>query len=155
MGYMGKILIVNLETGEIKDEVVPPEIYRRFLGGIGLDSYLLYKKIPAGADPLGPKNVLGFFPGLLTGTGSFFTGRWIVCGKSPLTGTWGEANCGGLFSPAIKRCGFDGILFKGVSPKPVYLFADGRKKELHEVFTTNLRSEKFSGYKDYFIYCYK
>jgi aldehyde:ferredoxin oxidoreductase len=53
-------------------------------------------------------------------------------GKSPLTGCWGDANCGGTFSPAIKRCGYDGIFFKGVSERPVYLFADGARAELRD-----------------------
>jgi aldehyde:ferredoxin oxidoreductase len=66
---------------------------------MGLAAYILYKNMPPKTDPLGPDNILGFVPGLLTGTGSLFTGRWMVAGKSPLTGTWGEANCGGDFSP--------------------------------------------------------
>ena len=59
--------------------------------------------------------------GLLTGTASLFTGRWMAAAKSPLTGTWGDANCGGNFSPALKQCGYDAILFSGISEKPVYL----------------------------------
>ena len=93
----------------------------QYLSGTGLASYILYQRIPAGADPLGPNNILGFVSGLLTATGSLFSGRWMVAVKSPLTGGWGDANCGGNFSPAIKRCGFDGIFFTGVSEKPVYL----------------------------------
>ena len=58
----------------------------------------------------------------VTGTGSIFSGRWMVVGKSPLTGGWGDANCGGTFAPAIKRCGYDGIFFTGISEKPVYLY---------------------------------
>ena len=57
----------------------------------GLAAHLLYKMIPAGCDPLGPDNVLCFLAGLLTGTGSLFAGRWMVAGKSPLTGGWGDA----------------------------------------------------------------
>jgi aldehyde:ferredoxin oxidoreductase len=74
---------------------------------------LLYQRIPKDADPLGPDNVLSFMSGLLTGTGTWISGRWMVAGKSQLTGGWGDANCGGTFSPAIKRCGYDGILFPG------------------------------------------
>ena len=114
------------------EEVLSEEVYERFLSGMGLAAYILYKNIPPGADPLGPDNILGFVPGLLTGTGSLFTGRWMVVGKSPLTGTWGEANCGGTFSPAIKQCGYDGIFFKGISEKPVYLYADHGKAELRD-----------------------
>lgn len=131
-GYMGKVLFVDLGTGELTEERIPDEVYQKYIGGIGLAAYLLYDRIPAGADPLGPENIIGFLPGLLTGTGSFFTGRWMVAGKSPLTHSWGDANCGGSFSPAIKRCGYDGIFITGQSNKPVYLYIDHHRKELRD-----------------------
>ncbi|MDX9762505.1 MAG: aldehyde ferredoxin oxidoreductase family protein [Desulfomonilia bacterium] len=129
-GYMGRILMVDLSKGEFREETIPDEVFEKFLSGTGLAAYLLYDRIPAGADPLGPENVLGFVSGLLTGTGSLFSGRWMVAGKSPLTGTWGDANCGGSFSPAIKRCGYDGIFFTGMSEKPVYLYIKDQKLKL-------------------------
>lgn len=129
-GYMGKIMMVNLSTGEIETRTVPDAVYDAFLSGMGLAAHVLYHGIPEHADPLGPDNMIGFVSGLLTGTGSLFTGRWMVTGKSPLTGGWGEANCGGQFSPAIKRCGVDGIFFKGISPHPVYLHVDDKGAEL-------------------------
>ena len=131
-GYIGKVLVVDLGTGTVRTETIPDNVYENYLSGLGLGAYLLFQWIPPEADPLGPDNVLGFMSGLLTGTGSFFTGRWTVVGKSPLTGCWGDANCGGNFSPAIKRCGYDGIFFKGVSEHPVYLFADGARAELRD-----------------------
>ena len=131
-GYMGKVLWVDLGSGRLHEENIPDEIYTQFLSGMGLAAYLLYDRIPAGADPLGPENILGFVSGQLTGTGSLFTGRWMVVGKSPLTGGWGDSNCGGNFSPAIKRCGYDAILFKGISPKPVYLLIDKGRAELKD-----------------------
>ena len=134
-GYTGKILIVDLTRGDIHTEPVPDAIYRRWLSGMGLAAWYLYGQIPPRADPLGPENILAFVCGLLTGTGSLFTGRWMVAGKSPLTGGWGDANCGGNFAPAIKQCGFDAIFFKGISPRPVYLFADGNRVELHDAGT--------------------
>ncbi|WP_319522123.1 aldehyde ferredoxin oxidoreductase family protein [uncultured Desulfosarcina sp.] len=130
--YMGKVLWVNLSTGVLSTERIPDKIYSRFLSGTGLASWLLYHRIPDRADPLGPDNVLGFVSGVLTGSGSLFTGRWMVVGKSPLTGTWGDANCGGNLSPGIKGCGFDGIFFTGQSERPVYFYADTRKAELRD-----------------------
>ncbi len=130
--YAGKILWVNLSTGNIHEESIPDEVYRQYLSGLGLAAYILYPRIPAGADPLGAENILGFVSGLLTGTGSLFTGRWMVAGKSPLTGTWGDANCGGTFSPAIKRCGYDGIFFTGLSQKPVILVVDANGARLED-----------------------
>ncbi len=120
-GVTGKILWVDLTHATITEENIPPEMYARALGGMGLAAHLLIRRIPPGAHPLGPDNVLGMLPGVLTGTGSLMTGRWMVVGKSPLTGTWGDANCGGMFAPAIKRCGYDGIFFTGISPRPVVL----------------------------------
>jgi len=120
--YSGKILWVDLTEGNAYEQVLPDLFYERFIGGIGLAAAILYRHIPPGADPLGPDNILGFVPGLLTGTPSLFTGRWTAVAKSPLTGTWGEANCGGTFALAIKQCGYDGIFIKGFSPQPVYLF---------------------------------
>ncbi|MCU0485070.1 MAG: aldehyde ferredoxin oxidoreductase family protein [Anaerolineales bacterium] len=130
--YTGKVLWVDLSHGTWTEQTIPDDIYRKFLGGSGLGAWLLYQAIPAGADPLGPENVLGFLPGLLTGTGSLFTGRWMAVGKSPLTGGWGEANCGGTLALAIKQCGYDGIFFKGVSANPVYLLIDHHGPHLLE-----------------------
>ena len=131
-GYMGKILTVDLTVGDITEEIIPDDVYEKYLSGMGLAAYILYNRIPAGADPLGPDNILGFVSGLLTGTGSLFAGRWMVVGKSPLTGSWGDANCGGNFSPAIKRCGYDGIFFKGISSRPVYLYIGKGKAVLRD-----------------------
>jgi aldehyde:ferredoxin oxidoreductase len=131
-GYTGKILTVDLSTREIREETIPDRVYEYYLSGIGLAAYILYDRIPAGVDPLGPENIMGFVSGLLAGTGSLFAGRWMVVGKSPLTGGWGEANCGGSFSPAIKRCGYDGIFFTGTSEKPVYLYVNNGGAELRD-----------------------
>ncbi len=129
---MGKILTVDLSTHVTREEVVSDRVYEQYLSGMGLAACILYDRIPAGADPLGPENIIGFISGLLTGTGSLFAGRWMVVGKSPLTGGWGEANCGGSLSPAIKRCGFDGIFFTGISEKPVYLYVNDDGAELRD-----------------------
>jgi len=131
-GYLGKILWVDLTAGTCREEIVPDELYARYLSGVGLAVRLLADRIPAGADPLGPENILGFVSGLLTGTGALFSGRWLAVGKSPLTGGWGDANCGGTLAPAIKRCGYDGIFFAGVSPRPVYLFVGPGGPEIRD-----------------------
>ncbi len=131
-GYMGKVLNVNLTTGEIVDESIPDKIYENLLSGMGLGAYYLYNHIPEGADPLGPDNILGLASGLLTDSGSLMTGRWMAICKSPLTGGWGDANCGGTFAPAIKKSGYDAIFFKGISEKPVYLYVDDEGVELRD-----------------------
>ncbi|MHA1377649.1 MAG: aldehyde ferredoxin oxidoreductase family protein [Candidatus Helarchaeota archaeon] len=129
-GYFGKILWVNLNTGELKEEAINDEIYQKYLGGYGLGVYFIYNRIKPNCDALGPENILGFCPGLFTGTIAPFSGRYMVCGKSPLTGGWGDANSGGRFGPAIKKAGYDAIFFEGISDNPVYLYIDENKKEL-------------------------
>jgi aldehyde:ferredoxin oxidoreductase len=129
---MEKILMVDLSSKTMTEETIPDSVYQQYLSGMGLGAYILYNRIPAGADPLGPDNILGFCSGLLTGTGSLFSGRWTLVGKSPLTGGWGDANCGGTFSPAIKHCGYDAIFFKGISPNPVYLYVKNGKTFLKD-----------------------
>jgi len=131
-GQMGKVLIVDLSSSSIEEKAIAPEVYSLWIGGMGLAVHLLSDMIPAGADPLGPDNVLAFLPGRLTGSGAVMTGRWMVCTKSPLTGGWGDANCGGTLSPAIKRCGWDAILFKGIAAKPVRFVADENGARLED-----------------------
>ena len=137
LGYHKKILVVNLSTESWHVEEPTDEIYRQYYGGYGLGVYYIYNHIKPGCDPLGPENILGICPGLFTGTPVPFSGRYMVCGKSPLagrgiisageksTGSWGNANSGGYFGPEIKKVGFDGIFFEGKAKKPVYLFIDG------------------------------
>lgn len=131
-GYMGKILNVDLTSGKIEEEVLDEGLLQDYIGGYGLGAKLLYDRMPAGADPLGPDNILGILTGPLTGTPAVIGSRFVVVGKSPLTGTWGDANCGGFFGPRLKFAGFDGILVRGISDKPVYLFVDEGVAELRD-----------------------
>jgi len=130
--YWGKILHVDLITGTISPELLDDSFCRKYLGGIGIAAKVLWDRLKPGIDPLGPENILGFTTGLLTDTGSLFTGRFTVVGKSPASGGWGDANCGGYFSPALKRCGVDAVFFHGKSPKLVYLYLDHEKAELKD-----------------------
>jgi aldehyde:ferredoxin oxidoreductase len=131
-GYWGRILFVNLSTRQIEISEPSEDVYRQYLGGYGLGVHFLHGRMPAGADALGPENILGFLPGLLTGSGAPFSGRFMVVGRSPLTGAWGEANCGGDFGPALRGAGWDGLFVSGQADSPVYLFIDGDRTELRD-----------------------
>lgn len=131
-GYLGKVLLIDLSKGTWESQDIPETVYESLLSGVGLGAYYLYRHIPAGADSLGPDNILGFTSGLLTGTGSFMTGRWMAVCKSPLTGGWGDSNCGGTLAPAIKQCGYDAIFFRGISPKPVYVYVDNKGPQIRD-----------------------
>jgi aldehyde:ferredoxin oxidoreductase len=131
-GYMGKILWVDLTNGKFKDEPLDESMARQFIGGYGIGARLLFDRMKKGADPLGPDNILGFITGPLTGTPAISGTRFTVVGKSPLTGGWGDANCGGHFAAFLKFAGYDGVFFTGISKKPVYLYIDNGKPELKD-----------------------
>jgi aldehyde:ferredoxin oxidoreductase len=128
--FVGQILRVNLTSGEISTEHLDPQWARQTLGGAGLATRYLIELTPPGIDPLGAENVLIFMTGALTGTPSASASRYSVVAKSPQTGYWGQSNSGGFFGPALKRSGFDGVIFEGVSPEPVYLSILDGKAEL-------------------------
>jgi len=130
-GYMGKILLVDLSKGKLKDEALDEELYRDFIGGQGLGARILYEHVKPKADPLGPDNMLGFLVGPLNGSG-VHGARYQVVGKSPITGGWGDSNSGGSLGAELKPAGYDGIFFYGISPKPVYLSITDGKAELKD-----------------------
>lgn len=101
------ILFVDLSSGQITRERLPDSIYEDFIGGIGIGVRILYERMQAGTDPLGPGNLVGFLPGLLTGSTVPMASKFAVVTKSPLTNTWGEANSGGLFGAELKLSGYD------------------------------------------------
>lgn len=131
-GYAGKFLWVDLTTGAIKEEIPDERLLRDFLGGYGVAARILYDRIPAGADPLGPENVLAILTGPLTGTTGPTATRWTVAAKSPLTAGWGDANGSGFFGTALKQAGFDGVFFCGIAPTPVYLWIENGRAELRD-----------------------
>jgi len=131
-GYMGKILFVNLATGEIREETPDDNLYKDYVGGYGLGSRILYDRMKPGVDPLGSDNILGMVTGPCTGTPIPSGARYCAVAKSPLTGGWGDANSGGFFGPYLKFSGYDAVFFTGIAPKPVYLLIDEGKAELKD-----------------------
>lgn len=120
-GYAGKFLNINLNTGIGKEFLIPEEIIQKYLGGKGLGAWLLYQGLEPHIDPLGPENVLLLITGPLTGVGIPAFNHLSICTKSPLTGTFVEAALGGDFAIKLKSCGYDGIILRGKSPKPVII----------------------------------
>jgi aldehyde:ferredoxin oxidoreductase len=131
-GYAGKMLFVNLTTGELEDKVIPEEWYRDFIGGPALGARILYEYMPAKCDVYGEDSMVGFVSGPLNGSNFFCGGRYSVVSKSPVYNGWNDANSGGNFGPSIKAAGYDGVFVKGISPKPVYIFIDSGKAELRD-----------------------
>jgi aldehyde:ferredoxin oxidoreductase len=131
-GYAGKILHVDLTTGTIEVEEPPEELYRTYLGGSALGMYYLLKSTPAGTDPLGPDNTMAFMLSGITGAPVAGQSRCTVVAKSPLTGAVGDSQAGGFWPAELKFAGFDGIVVRGSSPKPVYLWIKEGNVELRD-----------------------
>lgn len=120
-GYHGRILEVNLATGDTKELSLEESFCRSYLGGATMACALLWERMRLDVEPLSPQNPLVMITGPLTGSPIPMTSRYAVCGISPLTGFWGEATSGGTFPFRLKGSGFDGVIFTGRAPHPVYL----------------------------------
>lgn len=120
-GYAGKVLRVNLDDGSYKIEPLDMEEARFYIGGRGLNSYKVYKEIPAGTDPMGPENKLMISTGPLVGTMFPTASRFNVSARSPLTGIFGDTNAGGHFAPEMKFAGYDQIILEGKVDKPSFI----------------------------------
>lgn len=131
-GYIGKMLFVNLSNGTTRTEELSEDLAKGFIGGYGIGSRLIYERMKAGVDPLGPDNLLAFGTGPLTLAGTVSTCRFTVMGKSPLTGYWGDANCGGNFAIALRSSGYDFVFFEGKADHPVYLVITNGKPEIRD-----------------------
>jgi aldehyde:ferredoxin oxidoreductase len=132
-GYMGKLLVVDLTSGELKDEPLDLNVAHDFVGGAGYAARYLYDELGPDTDPLGPDNTLMFMTGPLVGTRAPSCGRHEVCALSPLTGIWAESNSGGFWGAELRFAGYDGIVIRGKADKPVWLsILDGQPPRLHD-----------------------
>ncbi|MGY5863564.1 MAG: aldehyde ferredoxin oxidoreductase family protein [Candidatus Thorarchaeota archaeon] len=125
-GWTGKILWVDLTEKTTRVEELPRDVYTDFVGGKGLGTYLLYRELKAGTDPLGPENVLLFMTGPLQGLPAPNVGRWTLVTKSPLTGLYLDTHCGGPLGREIKNAGYDVVAVKGKSDAPVTLVIEDK-----------------------------
>ncbi|MBI4493803.1 MAG: aldehyde ferredoxin oxidoreductase family protein [Chloroflexi bacterium] len=121
-GFWDRILHVDLATGATRVERLGAEFWRAYLGGRSLIAHELLTEVPAGADPLGPDNVLVFAAGVLTGLPFPGSARHSVGARSPLTGGFGEAEAGGYWGSELRLAGWDALCVHGRAERPVYLW---------------------------------
>jgi aldehyde:ferredoxin oxidoreductase len=131
-GYNGRILHVNLTDGSLEVETPGELFYRRYMGGSALGMYYALRMIPAGADPLGPENVLVISLGPATGAAVSGQSRVTATAKSPLSGAIGDAQAGGFWPAEAKGAGFDAYVISGRSEAPVYLWVEDGDAELRD-----------------------
>lgn len=131
-GYAGKILHVDLAHSRFSIETPENDFYRRYMGGSAMGLYYILRDVPAGADPLGPENVLTLFTGVTTGAPISGLSRINANARSPISGAIGDSQAGGFFPAELKFAGFDGLVIRGKSPKPVYLLVRDGVPELRD-----------------------
>ena len=119
MALNRKIAYIDLDTETITLEPIPMEWRRKFIGGRGMDAYLLYNHTRVGCDPLGPDNVVVISAGLLGGTLASSGSRTHIAAKSPLTNLLGSASMGGFFAPEMRWAGIDHFVIRGRANRPV------------------------------------
>lgn len=129
-GYGGKVLRVDLTSGKLRED--PLENYLDWVGGRGINAWILFNELLVEAKPLDPENIFTIGVGPLVGTLSPFCSRVSVDTKNAFTGGVGSANCGGHFGAEMKYAGYDNLVFTGKSPEPVYLWLNNGKAELRD-----------------------
>lgn len=131
-GYSGKFLRVNLTDGTVEIEERDEAYYRRYFGGWNIILDTLLREMPAGADALGPDNILVFATGVVSGIPISGSARNAVGAKSPLTGAVGLSEVGGFWGSELKRAGYDAIIVEGQSEHPVYLSINDDEVQLRD-----------------------
>ena len=119
-GWAGKILFVNLSDRSTRIE--PTEKYIPFIGGRGINQWLLFELIEKGVHGLDPENALILGAGPMVGTLVPSAGRLSVDYLNVITGGVGSGNCGGRFAVEMKNAGYDHIVFTGKTDRPTYIF---------------------------------
>ena len=120
-GYHGRVLIVDLSERTSSREPLDESELRRFIGGTGLASYLLYTHCPPSADPMGPDNPLIFACSPLVGSRLTTSSKFAVAAKSPLTGLIGDSLSSSFLAVELKRTGVDALVVKGASARPTFI----------------------------------
>lgn len=131
-GYTGKILHVDLTAGTLEIEQPDDAFYRLYLGGSAMGVHYLLKHTPAHANPLGPENTLCLMTGVITGAPFSGQSRVTATAKSPVSNLVGDSQGGGFWPAELKSAGFDGIVIRGRSEKPVYLWVHDDEAELRD-----------------------
>jgi aldehyde:ferredoxin oxidoreductase len=120
-GYMGKVLHVDLRSGEFETNKLDLDIARDYVGGLGLNASLMDQVYATGTDPLSPENPIILGAGPLVGTGTPGAAKIVATTRFPLNGTISESVGSMRFALNLKGAGFDHLIITGRSKKPVVL----------------------------------
>jgi len=123
----GRILRVDLTSRALTADTLDEATWRLYVGGSLLGTRILLSETRPGLGALDPDAPLVFAASAVAGYPAAGLPRFAVVGKSPMTGGIGEARAEGPFGVALKASGFDAIVVRGQSERPVALtIVDGR-----------------------------
>ena len=122
--YLGKVLRVNLTTRQTSVEDLKEDEVKLLLGGRGIAAKMYYDEIGADTDPFDEANKLFFVTGPMTGVPLPSTTKFQLATKSPETLQYLCSNCGGVFGPQLKQCGYDALIVEGQAADWTYVTID-------------------------------
>jgi benzoyl-CoA reductase subunit BamB len=125
-------LEIDLSRGNVERVETDPKLMELHLGGLGTNAKILWDRVPPETDPFSPDNLLMFSTGLLGGTPAPGANRTIVTTYSPQTLLMGYSMMGGFWAPELKYAGYDKVIFRGKSPKLVYIWINNDKVEIRD-----------------------
>lgn len=126
-GFHQKYLKIDVESGSFQEVPISTEILRKFIGGVGLGAWILFKESKQGSDSLSPGAPLIFCFSPLVGTPLTTSAKFAVLAKSPLTNRISDALSSSHFAIEGKKTGFDAIVITGRSKtKKVVVIEDGK-----------------------------
>jgi len=120
-GFAGKILYVDLTSGETRTEPLDIELVKKYIGGRGINHKLAHDLIPAHVDPLSPENLIILGAGPFCGTVIPGCTELVATTKFPLNNAFTTASGAGKFALFLKTSGYDHVVISGKADKPVYL----------------------------------
>ncbi len=120
--WWGRYLYIDVEKRSFQAVEISADVLHNYLGGRGLAIKLLWNLNPPGIDPFSPDNHLILATGPLTGYPLPSSGKMVVASKSPLTHGYGDGNIGTKAAVELGKSGYDAVVIRGVSKKPLLIY---------------------------------
>lgn len=130
-GYMGRVLQINLSTGDVTDYPWTDKDRELYIGGKTMAAKILYDTLTGRENAYSEENPLIISTGPLTGTGAPSSSRFNISSLSPQTGFISSSNCGGTFGYHLKRAGIDALIITGRREERTWIEIDNGSVAFH------------------------
>lgn len=130
-GYMGRVLQINLSTGDVTDYPWTDKDRELYIGGKTMAAKILYDTLTGRENAYSEENPLIISTGPLTGTGAPSSSRFNISSISPQTGFISSSNCGGTFGYHLKRAGIDALIITGRREERTWIEIDNGSVTFH------------------------